>query len=158
MFSRYFKSAASSVEITCSKRKKEIEKVFSAKNQDSAQKMINAECKRIKEKARNFQKELSRNRREPHTIYVPESVPREIELYAEGSEKFYYSTHKTSDGRYMKYFNAVIEEYTRLAYCQREAVFFADRIELINSAIRQNCAILFYMGTQKSAATPLPLN
>lgn len=155
LFLKFFMDSNASVEIICKQREREIQKILGTKNEEAAHVLIKAECSKIKRDAAKRIRETSVEQSKHNTVYIPFEIPEKIALYAEGSERFYYSTYKESKGHYMRYFSAVIEEYVRLPYYEREKVYFKEIADTVKSAMLRHCALIFCYEEKKVSGYPL---
>lgn len=157
IFLKYYRQADASIGIKLRDREIEIRKMLGKNSDELCDIFIKAEKKKISEFTLKSFAEIVRRQSSPHTVYIPESVQCEIRDYAFGSEAYYYSTYRNPQNHYMKYFRAVLEEYIRLPYCRREAVFFGDTVKAVNDAIRHGCSVSFVYGAENVYGYPVSI-
>lgn len=155
IFLRYFRNARASTGIRLSERISEIKRMTAFRQgNEFCEAFIKAESDKLIAESILKYNQLTSQRSIPHTIYVPDNVYRTIQDCALGSESYYYRTYRNPSGHYMKYFRAVLEEYARLPYCQREAVFCSDILGYLRYAIKSCCAVSFVYGNENIYGYP----
>ncbi len=155
IFLKYFRDAQASVGIRLSERAAEIRRMgLSRTDREFRDAFIRAESERIIGDTLGRFEQLTAQRSVPRTIYVPDSVRSTICECALGSEGYYYRTYREPSGHYMKYLRAVLEEYARLPYCQREAVYCSDILNRLRYAMRSHCAVSFMYGSESVYGYP----
>lgn len=155
IFLKYFRDAKASVGIRLIERAAEIRQMTASRSDhEFCEAFIKAESDRIIEDSIRRHEHLSAQRSVPHTIYVPDSVRNTICDCALGSESYYYRTYRNPSGHYMKYLRAVLEEYARLPYCQREAVYCSNILGQLRYAMKSHCAVSFVYGSESVYGYP----
>lgn len=158
IFMKYYRDAKSSIGIRISEREAEIRNMLGTRgNKELRDLFLKFDTERITREATEVFTKTAKKDSETHTIYVPDNVRSAILHEAMGSEKYYYSSYKTPGGHYMKYFRAVLEEYTGLPYCRREAIYFSDNIHMLRTAINECCAVRFRYGEEEVCGYPFAI-
>lgn len=131
VFSNFYAEANASISIVLSRKREEWLRTLSSltNKEDAVEKLIVAEKNRLQQKALNYPKghgkKIRLNKENFTYLTSANSTCHEEDYYQRGGQ-----------GECMGwYIKAVLEEYARKSFFEREAIFFRDHIELISDAI-----------------------
>lgn len=172
IFMSYYQQASASVGIRIRDRELEILRALGTHgNRELCDIFIKADKQKMVQAAMESFSAVTRHPSVPHTVYIPENVQSAIRDYSLGSQKYYYTKAEDTEkqkkpesqespeniGRFMKYFRAVLEEYIRLPYYRREAVYFGETISTIDDALKRSCSISFRYGEEIVCGYPVAI-
>ena len=132
VFSNFYPDANASISLTLQRKRDEWERVLASlpNRDDAVSRLLKAEKDRLVTIANGYPKGHSIKIRLNNKNY--NYLTDFYGICAE--EKYYRRGNSDSAGLYIK---AVLEEYTRKSFLEREAIFFRERLESISDAISQ---------------------